>query len=212
MGEEVVDAARGRTGGLSLLGSARGPEVPQVLVPRADIRDYEPADEPSWLRCRVLGLLDSSRDDVWRSRHRSDLELVAADDNVVIGLLDVSVPDERAVVGTIAVHPDHRRRGLASALLEQAVGRLERCGVRTVEAWVQDDPALAWFLRRGFAEVERHLRVHVSAAEAGTAVSARYGLRPVGAVLDVAVEREAEMRRRFERVHLRRRLVRELRP
>ncbi|HUQ60195.1 GNAT family N-acetyltransferase [Lentzea sp.] len=214
VGGEVVDAARGRTGGLSLLGASRGSEVPEEREPGplADIRDYETADEPSWLRCRVLGLLGTSHHDVWQVRHRTDLELVAAGDNVVIGLLDVSVPGAEAVIDAVAVHPDHQRRGLASALLEQALRRLERCGVRTLEAWVQDDPALAWFERLGFVETERHLRVHASAAEVGTVLSAKHGLEPVGAVLDVRIERETEMRQRFERVHVRRRVIRRIRP
>ncbi len=187
--------------------------MPEEPGPRADIRDYETADEPSWLRCRVLGLLDTAHhDDVRQTRHRADLELVAADDNVVIGLLDVAVPGVDAVIDTVAVHPCHRRRGLASALLDEAVRRLERCGVRTVEAWIRDDePASAWFARHGFLEVERHLRVHASAAEAATVLSAKYGLEPVGAVLRVGVEREAEMRQRFERVHVCRRVVRQIR-
>ncbi|MFD9702835.1 GNAT family N-acetyltransferase [Lentzea sp. NPDC059081] len=218
MGEDVADAARGRPGGLSLLGAAHRAGAPEERPvgeagPPGDVRDYEPADEPSWLRCRVLGLLGTSgHDGEWQSRSRADLELVAAGDNVVIGLLDVSVPGEDAVIDTLVVHPDHQRRGVASALLAEAVRRLERCGVRTVEAWVQDDPALAWFAHHGFVEVERHLRVHASAAEAGTVLSAKYGLEPVSAVLRVRVEREAEMRQRFERVHVCRRVVRELRP
>ncbi|GLY51598.1 GNAT family N-acetyltransferase [Lentzea sp. NBRC 102530] len=179
----------------------------------AEIRNYEPADEPSWLRCRVLGLLETNHfDDVWRFKRRTDLELVALEAGAVTGILDVTVPAEEATIETVVVHPDHQGTGIATALLEEAVSRLERCGVRTLDAWIlEDGAALDWFARNEFVKAEAYLRLHASADEADTAVSARYGLVVSGAVLHARIEREAEMRQRFERVHVCRRLVRELR-
>ncbi|ANZ43563.1 hypothetical protein BBK82_45205 [Lentzea guizhouensis] len=174
------------------------------------VRDYEPADEVSWLRCRVLGLLDTSYyDDVWPVRRRADLELVVRSDNVVIGAIDVSVPGSSATVDLVVVHPDCRGRGIATALLDEALRRLERCGVTEVEAWTRSDPsALKWYARNGFVETSRYLHVHASAEEVGTAVSARHGLVPAGAFLHARIEREAELRQRFERVYVCRRMVR----
>lgn len=207
----MVGAARGRTGRLSLLGAWERPEVRRDPE-RPAVRDYEQADETSWLRCRVLGLLGTTcYDDVWPVKRRADLELVAVDGEVT-GVLDVSVPGAEAAIETVVVHPDHRGRGIATALLAEAVRRLERCGVRTVDAWVrEDEPALKWFARNGFVEDSRYLQVYASAADIGTVLSAKYGLEPVGALLHARIEREAEMRQRFERVHVCRRMVRELR-
>lgn len=200
----MVDAVRGRTGAVNLLGAR-----PRSGLP-AQIRDYEPADEPSWLRCRVLGLLATSYyDDVWQEKRRTDLELVALDGDEIVGLLDVSVPGAEATVDNVVVHPDRRRRGIATALLEEALRRLERAGVRTLDAWTRSDrPALAWYARHGFEESSRYLHVYASADEVGTVVVAKHGLVPARAFLHARIERETEMRQRFERVYVCRRLVR----
>ncbi|WP_211257758.1 GNAT family N-acetyltransferase [Lentzea albidocapillata] len=180
----------------------------------AEIRNYEPADEASWLRCRVLGFLATNHfDDVCQAKRRTDLELVALDGDVIAGILDVSVPGADATIDTVVVHPDRQGEGIATALLAEAVPRLERCGVRTLDAWTREDgPALNWFARNGFTESEHYLHVHASADELGTVLTARHGLVPAGAFLHARIEREAEMRQRFERVHVCRRMVRELRP
>jgi ribosomal protein S18 acetylase RimI-like enzyme len=206
----VVDAARGRAEGVGLLGAPGRPAV--VGGPGVAVRDYEPADETSWLRCRVLGFLATSyHDDVWQARRRTDLELVAIDGGVVVGALDVSVAGPEATIDTVVAHPEHQGRGVATALLTEALRRLERCGVRQVDAWTREDKAaLGWFARNGFVETSRYLHVYASADEVGTVLSAKHGLMPVGAFLHARIEREIEMRQRFERVHVCRRLVREI--
>jgi ribosomal protein S18 acetylase RimI-like enzyme len=206
----VVDAARGRAEGVGLLGAPGRRAV--VGGPGVAVRDYEPADETSWLRCRVLGFLATSyHDDVWQARRRTDLELVAIDGGEVVGALDVSVSGPDATIDTVVAHPDHRGRGVATALLTEALRRLERCGVRQVDAWTREDKAaLGWFARNGFVETSRYLHVYASADEVGTVLSAKHGLMPVGAFLHARIERESEMRQRFERVHVCRRLVREI--
>lgn len=193
---------------MRFLGTPAGP----ATKPAVQVQDYETADEVSWLRCRVLGFLDTCYfDDVWQARHRADLELVVRDGGLVVGALDVSVPGPTATIDTVVVHPDHRGRGIATALLAEAVRRLERGGVRTLDAWTrEDEPALRWYALSGFVETERYLHVHASAHEVTTALSARHGLVPAGAFLHARIEREAELRQRFERVYVCRRLVREL--
>jgi ribosomal protein S18 acetylase RimI-like enzyme len=85
-----------------------------------------------------------------------ELELVAADGDDVVALLDVSVDGAAATIESVAVHPDRCRRGLATALLERALADLSARGVRRLEAWTREDEAAnAWYRRRGFAESER---------------------------------------------------------
>jgi ribosomal-protein-alanine N-acetyltransferase len=61
-------------------------------------------------------------------------------------------------VHTIATHPDHRRAGVASALLERALGeaRAARCHLATLEVRRGNAPAIALYGRAGFRVV--HVR------------------------------------------------------
>ncbi|NKE59370.1 GNAT family N-acetyltransferase [Lentzea sp. PSKA42] len=194
------------------MGAPARSDVPRARVAPAQVRDYEAADEASWLRCRVLGFVTTSYyDDVWQAKRRTDLELVALGDDNVVGALDITVPGAEATIDTVVVHPDHQGRGIATALLAEALRRLERCGVRKIEAWTrEDEPALGWFARNGFVEDYRYLHVYASADEVGTVLSAKYGLEAMGAFLHARIERETELRQRFERVHVCRRMVRVL--
>ncbi len=91
------------------------------------MRTYDPADEPSWLRCRVLGFLDTAYfDDVWPVKPPSaGLDLVAATAGTVAGILTATVNREAATIDTVVVHPDFRRQGgLCST-------RRSRCCART---------------------------------------------------------------------------------
>ena len=87
-----------------------------------DIREYKPADESSWLRCRVLSFLDTSYyDDVARAKPEipaPGMELVAVDQReTVLGIMDISIDGELATIDTVAVHPDHQHDGIGRSLL-----------------------------------------------------------------------------------------------
>jgi ribosomal protein S18 acetylase RimI-like enzyme len=88
-----------------------------------EIRDYEPADEQGWLRCRVLSFLGTAYfDDVMTARGSPPpvgAELVAVQSAEVIGLLDLQVDGDLATVTTIAVHPDRQRQGVGTPLALQ---------------------------------------------------------------------------------------------
>jgi GNAT superfamily N-acetyltransferase len=117
-------------------------------VSQPAIRDYLDTDEASWVRCRVLGFLDTSYyDDVWRAHPESTdgWSLVAVVDGEVVALCEASPAAHGATIDTVAVHPDHQRTGLGSALLEELIRRLHRGKVSQVDAWTRDDPGtLAW--------------------------------------------------------------------
>src|SRR5699024_10568545 len=125
------------------------------------IRRYAPTDETDWLRCRALSFLATCYyDDVWTTRPSSPaVQLVATDARTVIGILDVEIDGDLATIDTVAVHPDHQSRGVASQLLDRAWHELP-AAVTVMDAWTREDvPALAWYRARGFAESEHYLHV-----------------------------------------------------
>jgi GNAT superfamily N-acetyltransferase len=177
------------------------------------IRPFEAADEPSWLRCRVLGFLDTAYfDDVWASKPPAtpgpDVVAVTPSGQVA-GILTAT----GATIDTIVVHPDHRREGIGRALLNAAIPQLR---APAVEAWTRDDPGtLAWYRAMGFTEDRHYLHVYADRyadpAEPGRAgLTARPGLKPMLGFLHGTMADEQWARAQFKRVHVCRRFARPL--
>ncbi len=182
------------------------------------IREYTAADQPAWLRCRVLSFLDTAYfDDVRQTKPRIDapgFELVAVDEGAgVVGIMDVGVEDTLATIDTVAVHPGHQREGLGRALLAEARSRARLLNAVTLDAWTRDDPdTLRWYRAMGFTESDHYLHVHANyytdPGEPDRAIgSRRPGLRPVMAFLHADLAEEQRLRREFGRVHVCRRFA-----
>jgi ribosomal protein S18 acetylase RimI-like enzyme len=182
------------------------------------IRSYEPADETGWLRCRVLSFLDTAFfDAVDRKKERYErpaIELVAEEDGEIVGLLDLEygfepgtvLADRSGLGGMIwhlAVHPDHQRRGIASALLAEAERRARERELVRIEAWTRDDaPAHAWYESHGFAQIDGYLHVYVERDEGLRELDGALGeLRLVKAFAHYNGDRPEEIRARYRRVH-----------
>ena len=117
----------------------------------------------------------------------------------MIAVLDADV---RGPLATIAVHPDHQRAGLGSALLAAAVPRLRALGARRLDAWTrEDDQALAWYARSGFTTGDMYLHVHATGDEAEGAVTTPPGVGLVNAFLHSHLQEEQRMRDRYARVY-----------
>jgi N-acetylglutamate synthase-like GNAT family acetyltransferase len=180
------------------------------------IRDYDPADEQAWLRCRALSFLATAYfDDVMPAKKSLELgaELVADDSGAIVGVLDLSTEGLIATIETIAVHPDHQWRGIGTRLLDQACTRAQILGANTIEAWTRDDePTLRWYRSRGFAESDHYLHVYADCyAQPGEPADAAHcgpEFDLIKVFLHADLDREAEMRARFTRVHVCRRFAR----
>ncbi|HOC14572.1 MAG TPA: GNAT family N-acetyltransferase [Propionicimonas sp.] len=178
------------------------------------IRPYQPSDLESWLRCRVLSFLHTCYyDDVWQSRPDSPaIQLIAADGETVIGLIDVEIVGSLATIETIAVHPDEQGRGIGSRILAEA----ERCLPRSVtllDAWTREDAStLAWYRARGFEESEQYLHVYKGSDDSNDDWSAPPPLHgPVMAFAHGLISDERELRSRFRRVYVCRRFSKAVR-
>lgn len=144
------------------------------------IRKYTPADEQSWLRCRVTAFLDCSYcSDVKTAKDKflqPELSLVAEENGEVVGLIDIELDsydlalsgdDRGAVIWSLAVLPEYRRQGLAKRLWETAKTQLTAAGVRYCEVWTQEDaPANSFYSAMGFhlEHAQTWLRCHANAA------------------------------------------------
>ncbi|OWA37416.1 hypothetical protein B9G55_04990 [Saccharibacillus sp. O16] len=145
------------------------------------IRSYEKTDEPSWLRCRVLSLLNTAYyDDVRQIKDTyksASIELVAAEGEEIIGLIDLELdthagevcsnPQFRgAMIRNLAVHPDHQRKGIGQLLLLEALERSRAAGTQYLEAWTRDDQWVRdWYDKMGFRPTESCFEVYIESEE-----------------------------------------------
>lgn len=192
------------------------------------IRPYVPTDSEGWLRCRIQSFLHTQYyDDVKPYRTvlaEPAVALVATataavdhvdqqnglDSGTVLGILDIEIASDAATIDTIATHPDHQNRGIATALLQHALLLLSDRGVASLDAWTrEDEPANVWYRKNGFAETFRYLHVHLGDDDDLTGFVTPAGFsRPVNVFVHAPIEREAELRERFHRVYVCRRYKR----
>ena len=94
--------------------------------------------------------------------------LVAAVEGCTVGHAVASVAGEVTELQRIAVEPEHRRTGVASALLEEVLAVAARSRSDRVLLEVREDNAgaLAFYASRGFVEVARRRKYYRDGATA----------------------------------------------
>ena len=93
-------------------------------------------------------------------KHDAESVLIAEVDAEMVGTIIAGWDGWRAHLYRLAVAPDHRRRGVASALLHVARDRLTQLGARRLDAMVRNDNPeahLAWEAN-GFTAQEQWTR------------------------------------------------------
>ena len=94
--------------------------------------------------------------------------LVAEEENRLVGHAVASLAGEIAELQRIAVAADHRRSGVASALLDEVLALATAGGADRVLLEVREDnaDALGFYAARGFVEVDRRRRYYRDGATA----------------------------------------------
>lgn len=142
-----------------------------------EIREYRIGDEKDWFYTKALSYLFSPFfDDISREKDMFDkelyqvsIELVAVEDNHVIGLLDIGIytkemsqkykyyqADKVAYFTNLAVHPDHQNKGVASKLFEEAEKRLVEHQVDAIAIFTRDGDTANHLYRKWGAKELTH--------------------------------------------------------
>lgn len=79
--------------------------------------------------------------------------VVREDDGRVVGVAGLELHGDFGLLRSVAVDEDYRGQGLAAALVEAALERAQRVGLRSV--YLLTTSAHDYFVRRGFADVAR---------------------------------------------------------
>ncbi len=180
-----------------------------------EIRDYQKEDQTSWLRCRVLAFLDTAYYDVVAKEKEvyqyPSIELVAIEDGMVVGLIDVEYEEEPnkictahetlgAMIWHLAVHPDYRHQGIGTSLLEEVEKRLKEKQITYLEAWTRDDKWVQrWYLKQQFMKLSTYLHVYINGTNGIR--SQVPDLIPVQSFCQYTGNDWAMIKKRYKRVH-----------
>ena len=96
-----------------------------------DISDYEQVYD-LWLSCAGMGLnnLDDSKDGIKRFLDRNpDTCFVAQDEQKIVGVIIAGNDGRRGYIYHTAVDPEHRHQGIATRLVNEAMGALKALGI-----------------------------------------------------------------------------------
>jgi ribosomal protein S18 acetylase RimI-like enzyme len=122
------------------------------------IDDYEDV-YALWMSCVGMGLnnLDDSKEGISRFLKKNpDTCFIAIDENNLIGVIMVGNDGRRGYIYHTAVHPEYRKQGLGTKLVDTALQALRDEGINKVALVVFDrnDKGNAFWERRGFTKRE----------------------------------------------------------
>ena len=122
------------------------------------IQIYDSTYEKSWIYTKALSYLFSpffddmsrSKDEFTEEPYQDSIELIAVEDDQVVGLLDIGIYTEEAshsyaypgeniaYIANLAVHPDFQNQGIASQLFQTAREQLHEKKVEALVIFTRD--------------------------------------------------------------------------
>jgi ribosomal protein S18 acetylase RimI-like enzyme len=126
------------------------------------IRAFADADEPDvirlWERCGLTRPWNDPSKDIARKRRvQPELFLVGVVDGALVASAMAGYDGHRGWVNYLAVDPDHRRQGLAAALMAEVEQRLRALGCAKINLQIRRDnlEAISFYERIGFKGGQR---------------------------------------------------------
>lgn len=121
-----------------------------------EIRSYKPTDYEKLKELLVIcELFDKSYDTEEKLRNKTPLSsiIVAEDNGKIVGCIFFTWDGWDSSLYRLAVHPDYRKQGLGTKLLEEAEKRLKSLGadVASLRVHVNNKEALEFFKKREYS-------------------------------------------------------------
>jgi ribosomal protein S18 acetylase RimI-like enzyme len=122
-----------------------------------EIRPYAPSDEEDvvqlWTDCGLVVPWNNPYRDIQRKLTvQPDLFLVRCADGQIAATVMAGYDGHRGWINYLAVHPDHRRRGIGRRMMEEAEVRLRAAGCPKINLQVRSSNAavIEFYKRIGF--------------------------------------------------------------
>lgn len=112
-----------------------------------------------WLSCKGMGLnnLDDSEEGISRFLARNpDTCFVAEENSEIVGVIIAGSDGRRGYIYHTAVHPEHRKKGIASQLVDSALSALKSIGINKASLVVfeRNTAGNAFWEKTGFSARE----------------------------------------------------------
>ena len=104
--------------------------------------------------------------------------LVALEADTVVGYIGSQTVMGETDMMNVAVHPDHRRKGIAESLIHALVQKLKECESHclTLEVRASNAPAIALYEKLGFTEAGRRRNYYRNPKEDALILRKEWGL------------------------------------
>lgn len=121
------------------------------------IRSFEERDADSvvalWHACALMRAWNDPRKDISRKLGvNPEMFLVAELEGVIVGTVMAGYEGHRGWINYLGVHPEHRRKGIARALMEAAEEKLRAVGAPKINLQVREtnSEVLEFYRRIGY--------------------------------------------------------------